>query len=634
MPLDLRRAAERLIDAGQSDNEIKAIVDNIRKEASRMMDEGMSDAQIESFLKQSTAQFDQGKSFRLFEDAPDQKIVPPVPPLPPKELVPQPRQRPKTGGTGEFIGGTAGSLIGTAVPVPGARIVGAGIGAGLGRAGEQIIRGETPDPADILQTGLTAAGSEAVAPKLFGLLSKAARPFVSKIRPGTKEASKLLATKGASLTAGQATESRVLDIAENVAESSLIGGGRMRAFKLNQKEAINAIADDFAQQFGRAGDPIALGEITFDTINKGDKAFRATARTMFGGVDQLAQKFQPGRAPQTITSPIVGPSGQAITRQIPGRPATGGVSLVAAKDFANEMLDQQLITSKEGVRLLKEIQRAPDAVDFKTAQVLRSDLLAVSRPLGELTGDKAVQQAKHLSSLVDNAMEQAGQRLDPVAFAKFREANEFFKAGKEVFNNKLLRSLMTTVQNQPEALVPRLLTPRGVSLLKRVREATNEPTFKNIQSSLMEGILDKAKDVEGQLIGKGFKRQLDTLGNAYLKEAFGDETARRLKTFADTAIRTQAVSPTGIGNVAIQLTQVGALTSLAIRGVEAGAATVIVGPTGLSRILTSPTGIKFLTEGIQLGRGTEEATRFTTRFLGWLAKEGINVESSLSQQSQ
>jgi len=533
---------------------------------------------------------------------------------------------PQTGLFGEIAGGTLGAIGGAATPLPGGAIVGAGLGAAAGRAGEQFLRGEQPEPTDIGLSAATSAAGQAVAGPLIGLAKKAVAPFAGSLRRGAAKVGEMLATKGARLSPAQATESRILDIADNITESSLFGGGRMRTMKLGQQQAVESLAEDFGIKFGAGVDSVALGDLTFDTINQGDLAFRATARSLFGAVDDLAKGFKPGKVATSTVSPIVDQSGKPIVHATAAVSATGGVDFGKAKAFAKDILDKQIIKSKEGNRLLADIVKAPTQVDFKTAQVLRSDLLAVSRPLGELTGEKAVQISRRLSKMVDDAMEEAGKGLDPESFAEFRRANEFFKTGKEVFNNKLLRSLMTTVQQQPEALVPRLLTPRGISLLQKVKTAMPQETFRKVQASLMSEILDRAVTAEGDFVGKTLQRQLTRLGPKYLKEAFGDTVAADLDDFAKTAMLVQQKSPTGIGNVAIQLTQVGAVMALPVQGLRGASSAILLGPAVMSHIMTNPTGIKLLTTGLTLPKGTEQFTKLVTRMLAVMAKEGLKPE--------
>lgn len=144
---------------------------------------------------------------------------------------------------GMLAGGETGAEIGSGLGVPGAvagAIIGAAGGSGameyayaglqhlLGKMGVTSLKGVTPDVVARRSREATATGatSEAFGRATAPLVSKALAPMVDKLEPYAEEAMATFRRGGkAAVLPSEVSKSRILGVAENIAEGSLFGGG-------------------------------------------------------------------------------------------------------------------------------------------------------------------------------------------------------------------------------------------------------------------------------------------------------------------------------------------------------------------------------------------------------------------------
>src|SRR3990167_7873932 len=81
MPLDMKGAASKLIDAGYSDDDIRAVLGAVKGEASKLMDSGLSDAEIEKKVATTKFRDKTGKDILLFATQAPVSISRPTAPI-------------------------------------------------------------------------------------------------------------------------------------------------------------------------------------------------------------------------------------------------------------------------------------------------------------------------------------------------------------------------------------------------------------------------------------------------------------------------------------------------------------------------------------------------------------------------
>lgn len=502
----------------------------------------------------------------------------------------------------EVIGGTAGALITAPIPIPGARVAGAGVGMGLGRVGKLGISrllGEEPLTADILaKRGAESALIGGVGEMAGAGALRLASPYAKRILPETREAMKGFLKFGGRLSPAQATEARGMDILENIAEYSLIGSEPFRAFRVSQEKALINWADDIAVRVGNHMTPEQIGQLTINAITKRTQIHNKTAKVLYKRVDDLTK--------------------EAI------------IDTSSIKSVANKMLEiaqrpyAKSLRSKTGERILKDFSNLPNQISFVEAQTLRSDLMGISRATTELIPGKIIGTAKNLTKAVDDAIQKSVPK-ESEAINAFRNANRFWKEGKELFNSRLAKSLL---RNNPEVIGKTIFRPGAITNIRMIKRMVDKKTFNRLRDGYLQTII-KPNPQTATIEGGAILNRLSQMGDDTLKEIFSPEHLRDLKAFGEMAKRTQEPPGQGTGRVLIQLTQGGAALTLLGTGLEAGAATTILGPAALARIMTHPQGIKWLTTGLITRTGTKEAIKLGTRILSLAGREAIRPEPQI-----
>lgn len=514
---------------------------------------------------------------------------------------------------GATIGGVGGALLGGMAggigAIPGG-VAGAVLGGGAGATVADLTRPYLAPPGagpalslsqqvgqQAQRTGqgmLTGLEGELMGQGIGAGLKAVAAPLAAKISPLARPAQE--AVPGLRLTPAQATQSRAIDILENVAEASLLGGGRIQGFKGQQQTLIKTTAEHLAESLGQRATAAEVGQVFQGAVQKSREAFHAVAGSLYREVDRLIP---------SVSAPS-------------GLPANA-VDLRALKADASAMLTRRgaipkSLSSETGMQILTDLSTLPDQTTFANAQLMRSQLLkgARSKDLADIeTG-----LARKFAGVLDEAMEGAARTLSGEAGDAWRTANAFYKSGVEQFNNKFVQSLL---KKAPEKVAESIFQRGGVTLIRQARGAVDEATWREVQGAfLRRTIQDATEPVTGMLGGRALEQRLFSktgVGTEVLDTALGNETRRKLQGLVDALRITQDRPSEGTGRIFIQLKQAGAATDVAGAAITFGvgfpktAAMIMLGPAALSRVFTNPTAIQWLTTGLTLGPGTEAGAR-------------------------
>lgn len=277
----------------------------------------------------------------------------------------------------------------------------------------------------------------------------------------------------------------------------------------------------------------------------------------------------------------------------------------------------------EAARVLDDIlgRNAP-TLSFADAQVLRSDLLAVGRTSTEQIPGRAQATAKQLAAQLDSSMADAATKLGPDAIAAWRTANQFWKTGKETFNNRLIKSIAA---KDPEAVFQAAIRNGMPGTIRRMRQIVGNDNWTAIQGQFLADALAKATDTAGELSGSGLLRQIklfEGTDGAALREMFPDAAhIHNLKMLANS-LRIAQRQQSGTGSVFIQMAQAGALVGspwlhLGVEG------TILLGPAVLGKLLTNNTMARWLSVGMTAPAGTEAAITATTKLAAYFTQQGL-----------
>ena len=472
----------------------------------------------------------------------------------------------------------------------GARLGAAALGAFFGGAGgkgiQQTFRMNQPGAKPMTFgeifteqaiAGIEEAGSELVGRGIAKGIGVGARAIGRRIiAPGAVKAAKLLRKSGLGITLAQATDNRLIDLMESIAEGSLLGGGRLQKLKTIQipvavTKAVGELSDDFAKSTGRlSGEEI--GEVLLDTLNKKNTAFKRASRSIYKQVDKLVRR-----------------SGQ-----------TGDIVDVSSlKKFAQSRLKAKVrvLRSATGDTLLDSIINLPDRVTFKQASGLRSALLTQIRNMSA-TKDVALGITKQLAKMSDNAIDKAGRQLAPEALAMKRFADKFHRTGKGIFNSRIIKSLSRNLGDNPETAVSKIFKKGASKQIRLVKNTVDPKTWDALKHGYIETLINASKTPDGDFIAKSFLKQLD---DPILNTAFTKSEVESIKTLGEavSVLQRPAAVFGATGRLVIAISQAGILTGGALTQRPGEAALIAFSPAAFARFATNKRWSRWLIEGMK-----------------------------------
>jgi|TARA_R110000796_G_scaffold65980_1_gene152159 hypothetical protein len=220
------------------------------------------------------------------------------------------------------------------------------------------------------------------------------------------------------LTPGIKTSNRTLEIIENIAQKSLIGGGAISRRYEAAGEIGNKIAKDVLDDFKVTADEAELGRLFFESIGGAKGAFNATKNTMYQKVDDiLIQSGQKSARIIPVEDPFKKASAEIRELYSEGRmPDVLGDTL--------KVMDQNLL-GRSGKYSFSELQ--------KFRQKLVEDRFVLK---GVDTDKRAVDL---MLKEVDNLFET---KVSGEAATALKEANQFFRSGQDIFNRGMVTRII------------------------------------------------------------------------------------------------------------------------------------------------------------------------------------------------
>lgn len=525
-------------------------------------------------------------------------------------------------------GGIVGGIAGTAVAGPGAgilgKMVGAATGTALGAGGAeawyQVSQHLMNDPdvpktskeaaTEIAKAGLTEAAWEVSGQTATRLVGKALKPFAKKVTPEAQKVMDWLGKKiKPSLLPSEASDSRILDVMQNVSEGSILGGGKLKEFKANRQEVFDDLADDIIGMFGKKIEPDQVGELFVDAIDNRNRVFRAAADTLYNNATELAEGTK--------------------------------VSTSKLKDFVKPYVDigeelHGIEAANAGDDLVSAIIGLPDDLSIDAAKNLRSRLLSKIDEFKVINKNAPViGKAKKLVETLDNQIDKS---LSGDALDAWREANRFYKTQSEKFNSALIRRLVKKGIEDPEGIAKAIFKPRNITTIKKIKTALTPKEWESMQSYYIQALFKQGSDIDGVVQGQKVINRMvgkpTSMGHATLKEIFKPEQLKEIFNFADALKVAQKRQSEGLGKMWIQLAQGSAVVTVAAAGamgepeIAAGAGAILFGPVVLSRMLVNPSMAKYLTRGFNIPARSPEAVGIMVR----LINGARNIKKEISNE--
>ncbi|MHA2068667.1 MAG: hypothetical protein ACXABY_30255 [Candidatus Thorarchaeota archaeon] len=521
---------------------------------------------------------------------------------------------PKEVGTAApYVAGAIGGYLGGP---PGAAVLG-----GVAELGRQELMEDAPDIPkagyEAAKQGVYELGGRAVT----GAISKAIAPTARHIKALFPEMAEKFAKWGGYFTPAQATDSRIIETVEQIAENSAFGQNKLFYFKANQTEAYGKMVEDMAERIGSDLTPAEIAPLVTEMLERNKGMFMEAAGQMYSKVDKalnIKKNFM-----HFVDGELV-----------PVSELASPVSTASLDRFSKELVE--LLAAREGVgasqagdALIMKISRLRKTLTFKEAQGLRSGLIdEVSMASSK---DKAKGIAKKMVSLLDNEMEAAAKRLGPEEYAMWREADAFYKQGKAKFDSHYIKALLRFLDPDrnpagADMILQRVIKPGRFTQVRKFKQAVgeNSAVWNRMKRAYLKDMVE-TNTTDGVLLGKNFLTKFDKMKDPVLKEMFTPAEIAEIRTIA-TIGKTLQEPLKGGGGMLIQLAQGNAVlgTAVLLTGkLPKTGGVILVGPWALSKLLVSKRGRRWLIEGVKTPKVAKHAATTLGRIMGLLMESDV-----------
>lgn len=550
------------------------------------------------------------------------------------------------------IGGTVAALTGPPGWVAGTLAAAAGAGAGSAASvGLDTATGAPPTLKEAAQRvavdAATGAAGEGIGRGAVHVGRRVLAPFAKAL---TDEGRRAYDYLGGHVTPGQVSESGLLKLIDNVMAGSIFGGAQSRAFA---KETVGILDDKVkrivAEHAPLGGGPAQTLEGAGDIWQSLQAAARGAERDigkhLYQRVDQIAEATnglrvslkpltefadaETARAGQLGLSLRGGPGPRTLRQvQAAGEAIDDSSVNRAASEYIQSGVAGGNRQQPEFIEALRAAGINPSAIDdgvtFSEAQEIRS-VLGEMIDKAKRSTDSSAATTKRIASALKDRMDQAittaaGGPNTPLRTALDAADAQWFKL-KETFDRGILAEVAKT---RPSLVVNKLIKPHTVKDIEKARETIGAAGWNDVKATFLAEKLLKGRRGEGVTGAELLERMIG-------KSGYGDETIRAVfpAGTADEIYKFARVLATiekkgdGSGGIYIKLAQGGAIGGLVL-GKQAGkAATILLTPLMLSRLMLKPRTIRWLTVGLKAPPGSKEAVEAAAQLTMFLNQERL-----------
>jgi hypothetical protein len=542
-------------------------------------------------------------------------------------------------------GGIAGAFTG-GVP-------GAAIGSVLGEAASMAVEtatGAPPSRRELITRPLTAGALSAVTDLGVSKVAipvgrRVLAPFAHKVTDMGRAAMDAL---GGHVTPGQVTDSRFLNLLDNIMEGSLFGGGQYRQFVKQQGRALDQMIDRLPEAVG------APGRETVEQVGKSWQTLQGAARESQRQIaSQLYARVDEVAAATTGSGVSLAPVVEIAERQMQDAPEmaralagkagrlpptiqrTGTEVIESSDEAAAAGLREMATTDPTMLRaiagagpgespdqvLLLAFQRAgiePSSVQarqvtFTQAHRIKSEL---GRIKAEGKGKPIAYLAGQYETALDDAMTQAAGGADTPLRQTYDAATKEWRTLKETFDRGLLAKV---AKQRPHLVVNQLIQPHAIDDIVKAKNAVGADGWNQVKGAFLQKLLAGRGD--STVTGAELMNRLGKYGPETVEAVFGQQAADIWKI--GRILATVQKAREGTGGVWIQLTQAGAAGGLLLGSAPGKALTVLLTPVMMSRVLLSAPARRWLTIGMRAPAGSKEAVQASAQLLAFLGREGL-----------
>ena len=228
------------------------------------------------------------------------------------------------------------------------------------------------------------------------------------------------------LTPGVKASNRTLEIIENIAQKSLIGGGGITRRYAAAKDIGDIVAEDLLKQFKITADSADLGRLFFESLGGARQNFLKTKDKMYARVDELIKadsKFSTNIIPMNTLRQTL----DDITKQYS---QGGGGDILKQINKSKALIDNQdqLYSFTELSKMRSTYSNLANELKFSGKASQATDARKIVEAIDEIFKNPSMK----------NLLKSSGDD----AFKLLKEANDFYEAGQNVFNRGIMANLL------------------------------------------------------------------------------------------------------------------------------------------------------------------------------------------------
>jgi len=323
------------------------------------------------------------------------------------------------GVAGAMTGGTlyaASRLVRMAYPLL-VRSLGAGVGEGAAAGLAQTFDPKEDLAKEIFRGFATGMSAEAIGSAIPAIIKKIGFKGLKYSKEADKAEELLSASKdklknGTSsiddaaeglITPGIGSENRYIDIAENLAEKSIFGGGKVIKARKGAENILTKELETFIDDFSDATTRVNAGELALDAVQNSLDAFRANAKVRYDALTTAAK---------------------GVT-----------VDISSTQKLAKKLLDEAKPTElleRDGIKVLNTITNLDPKVSFSVANNVRSKLLGVSRSSKDLIKGQGARYAQNVTESLTKNIDETAEAVPGDLKSIYNNAQNFYRQCQKV----------------------------------------------------------------------------------------------------------------------------------------------------------------------------------------------------------
>jgi len=478
--------------------------------------------------------------------------------------------------------------------------------------------------------GLSAKALEKTIPveKAAPIAMQVGESFLSKIIPGMAKATTpemqgiidLAKREKVSILAPDVTGNRTQALLFNAADKAIGGAGVTQKAAARTIQDMNAYGQRVLSGLGGELEKAGLGEVArfgmktkFDPVEKfGDSLYDIAAKeatgtpTILSNTTKIVDEIRKTKDFQYLPGPIRSVLNKVFSDISPVAKVTAGTRYGGMPQDILAKLQEQGISKTMDFSELESIRRAVSKLSFYK----------------EISGDQGNRFAKQVLVAIDKDMDLAAAKAGTLAKSALDDARKFqreeifgvFK-GETALGKPSIGRRISTIQNEDFLTI---ISKGNLTELKDMKKVLPESTIQNVKQAWLTDLFSRhQKDLmTPQGIVKVLNvpaagREIDKFGDLYLKTLFNKQEFQMIDNFRKLsqhigAAEKIAGNPSGTAQTiyTIQLITGGLLAGYGTwKESPVSAATGLIltfgGPYGIAKFMTSPTGFRYMTTGIE-----------------------------------